>query len=94
MGNIWVKSTSTPFTWKSRLNHAGRCGRGVSGASVHYDPQCFLLGFGVDGEDLGRKLHLPHLPGNHDQNLRVDVEGVFRGHPFITTHNILFWDLG
>ena len=59
MGKIWVETTSTPFTWKSRPKPAGRCGRGVSGASVHYDSQYFILGFGVDGEDLGRKLAFP-----------------------------------
>ena len=28
-------------------------------------------------EGLGWKLHLPHLYVNHDQNMRVGVEGVF-----------------
>ena len=55
MGKIWVETTSTPFTWNSRLNPAGRCGRGVSEASLHYDPHCIILDFGVDGEYLGKK---------------------------------------
>ena len=52
------------------------------GPTPHYDPPCIISGFGVDGVDPGRNLRLPHLPVNHDQNLRVGVEGVFSG-PYI-----------
>ena len=50
MGRLGLEHASTPFTCKSRPKHAGRCGRGHSGAYLHYDSPCPMSGFRVVGK--------------------------------------------
>ena len=50
MGRLGLKHASTPFTCKLRPKPAGRCGRGHSGAYLHYDSPCPMSGFRVDGK--------------------------------------------